>query len=103
MKMNIYLTPEGMESYVKGYVMYNWHYSTRPAVEAPPKNSILIGSCEITMPLIEACVAPALAKLTEREAEINAQAQEDLQAIRVRKSDLLMLGCPVPEAKGAEL
>lgn len=91
MKLCIYLTPEGLEALALGRNLYNWHYSTRLEDDTPPKNSILIAKCTAKLPAKEACIAPVLAKLKEREDEINASAAEDLMAIRQRKNDLLML------------
>jgi len=91
MKLCIYLNAEGLEAHALGQTMYSWHYTIREDTDSPPKNSIKLVEVEATMPLKKACIAPVLAKLKEREEEINASAYEDLRAITQRKNDLLML------------
>lgn len=93
MKLCIYLTSEGLEALALERTMYTWCYSTREGSDEPPKNSIKIAEIEVCLPPKEACIAPVLAKLKEREDEINATAQTDLMAIQQRKNDLLMLTC----------
>jgi hypothetical protein len=95
MKLCIYLNDGGLEAHALGHTMYSWHYSTREDTETPPKNSIKLAEVEVVMPRKESCIAPVLAKLKEREDEINASAHEDLMAIQQRKNDLLMLTCEV--------
>jgi hypothetical protein len=93
MKLCIYLTPEGLEALALGRNLYSWHWGLQEAGGTLPENSIQVATCEAVLPSKEACIPPVLAKLKEREDEINASAQEDLMAIRQRKNDLLMLTC----------
>lgn len=93
MKLCIYLLPEGLEALALGNRVYSWNWAVREVDDTSPPNSLKLGEFEVAMPTKEACIAPVLAKLKERENEINAAAHEDLMAITQRKNDLLMLTC----------
>lgn len=91
LKMKIYLDTDGQENLALGKTLWPWHYSIRTDGDTPSKGAILIGECEVLLPSKEACVMPVLETLKAREDEINAQAHEDLAAIKLRRDNLLAL------------
>lgn len=91
MKMKIYLDTDGQENLATGKTIWPWNYSVRTSDDEPSRGSLLVGECEITLPSKEICIPHVLAKLQERETEINAMAHADLATIRLRRDNLLAL------------
>lgn len=91
MKMKIYLDTDGQENLATGKTIWPWNYSVRTGDGVPSAGDLLVAECEATLPPKEACIAPVLEKLKQREQEINAQAYEDLAAIKLRRDNLLAL------------
>ena len=104
MKLKICITTEGMEHWATGQTLYGWHFiATREETDLGPQYRLL-GEVDVRMPSQEDCIVPVLEALAKREQEIKAESYEELQKIKQRRNDLMMLSAPaVPEAKESEL
>ena len=99
MKLKIYLNTDGQELHAQGKQLWSWHFTFRleNQYESVPKDGIELAELEVVMPTREACIAPVLEALKEREQEINARAYEDLAAIKLRRDNLLALTYEEPK------
>jgi len=91
MKMKIYLDTDGQENLATSKTIWPWNFSIRTDDEEPARGSILVAECEAVLPSKEVCIPHVLAKLAERESEINAMAHADLATIKLRRDNLLAL------------
>ncbi len=94
MKIKIYMNTDGQELHAQGKQLWSWHLTARLEnlhESAPPKGGILLGELEVELPGKDACIAPVLEALKDREQQINATAHEDLAAIKLRRDNLLAL------------
>ena len=94
--MKVYLTVEGLERIALGHQLYSWDYVVREEGEDPPKYSKLVGDFTASYPLPAECVHPVLAKLTEREAAIQAEAYKEVAELKQRKANLECITYEVP-------
>lgn len=95
--MKIYLKLNGMEQFAKGGSLYSWHFTCitdEDEFSKPETGAVLIATTGYTMPSKAECIPPLLAKLAKREAEIRAEAANELKEVQQRKNDLLMLEAP---------
>ena len=94
MLVKISINPEGMEQLLKNGEarLYGWHLTlTTPAIGEMPTGNILITEVDITLPNPEQLVPAVMTKLREREAEVQAEAHQEMMSIRQRRNDILML------------
>jgi hypothetical protein len=90
--IRVYLTTEGLENLALGKSLYSWHYTLKDREDdAAPEHSILIGQFEPSLPAPAECVQPVLAKMAEKEAQIQADAYADVKALNERRQNLLSL------------
>ena len=81
---------------------HSWHFIARGGDPRPQYR--LLGEVDVRMPSPEDCIVPVLEALAKREQEIRTESYEELQKIKQRRNDLMMLSAPViPEAKESEL
>ena len=104
MKLKMCMTTEGMERWATGQTLYSWHFTaTLEETDLGPQY-LLLGEVDVRMPSPEDCIVPVLEALAKREQEIRTESYEELQKIKQRRNDLMMLSAPViPEAKESEL
>lgn len=93
MKLKIYLNTDGQELHAQGKQVWSWHFSVRTEsqYEQAPEGGVLLAECVLPMPSPEACIPAVLEALKQREQAVNAQAHEDLAAIKLRRDNLLAL------------
>lgn len=102
MLVSIFLNIEGMERHATGKDLFAWDFSTQLRKEGDERYDTMQGftwlaDVELLMPDATDCIAPVLAKLKAREAEINAEAGKELRLLQQRRNDLLMIGHEVKQ------
>lgn len=104
MKLKICMTAEGMERWARGQTLYSWHFNALLEEVTLSSQYRLLGEVDVRMPSPEDCIVPVLEALAKREQEIRTESYEELQKIKQRRNDLMMLSAPViQEAKESEL
>ena len=91
MKLKLYLLPEGAEALALGRTLYTWNYAVREEDADAPANSLPLGEIEFDLPSPVKCIQPVLAKLAQREAEIQAEAYKEVLELKERRQNLLSL------------
>jgi hypothetical protein len=95
--IRVYVTHEGLEKLALGQKLYSWHYGIKDHEDDPiPEHSKLVGEFEPNLPTPAECVQPVLAKLAEKEAQIQADAYADVKALNERRQNLLSLTYATP-------
>ncbi len=99
MKLDIYITAEGLEKLVKGEQLYNWDFCTRVQEAmyetARPKNSLPAAlGVELTLPSRESAIDPAAAALKARIQSTYAEAEANVAELKERLQNLLALPAP---------
>jgi hypothetical protein len=89
--MKVYFDSSALEKIASGRPLYSWDYILREDTDPPPKGGILVGEFQPVMPEREACIAPALAALAEKETELREELNEELVKIKARRDALIML------------
>lgn len=104
MKLKICMTTEGMERWATGQTLYSWHFNVLLEEVTLSSQYRLLGEVDVRMPSPEDCIVPVLEALAKREQEIRTESYEELQKIKQRRNDLMMLSAPaIPEARESEL
>jgi hypothetical protein len=90
--MFVYLTIEGQEKVALGERPNSWHYTVSDTTRDYEGNTDTL-LCEVSIPLPskEFCMAPVLAKLKAKEAEIQAEAYKEMLLVKARRDALLCL------------
>jgi hypothetical protein len=89
--LSIYLNAEGQERLALGQPRYSWHYDVRNVEEDIPEGHAFLGTVDAQLPTIAECLPPVLAKLKKREAEIQAEAYQEVLEIQERRNNLISL------------
>ncbi len=95
MKMQVYLTADGMEQVLKGGVPYPYQITVRiegcPVYRDPPENGLLLGDCYAVMPDRLQMLTIAEKKLKAELQEVQAEAFVRSQQLQERLNNLLAL------------
>lgn len=99
MKLDIYITAEGLEHLVRDEQLYSWHFVLRlqesNSFETRPKNSLpVVIGVELTLPSRESAIEPAKAALEARIQETYAEAETNVRELKERLQNLLALPAP---------
>lgn len=100
MKLNIYMTVEGMEALALRKPVYSWHLTAIPLDPATGEETYgasgesiqLAREVEIDLPATSQCVESVSKKLQAKVQEIRANAHKEELEIQTRINDLLMVG-----------
>jgi len=91
MKLKVYIDAAGMEKIALGQPLYSWNYNVQDEDSSVADNKFCIATFTPEFPLPEACIIPVLESFKEREAEIQAEAHEEMMKIGERRANLLAL------------
>ena len=89
--MKVYFDAAALEKIAKGDPLYSWNYVVREDRETPSEDWLLVATFEPAMPAKAQCIAPALAAIAKREAELRNELNKELAKLTERRNDLVML------------
>ena len=92
MRLKIYVNVDGLEQLALGQELWPWHFAVQTGqYDTAPTGAVFLGEVDYALPSAEACIVPVLAKLAQRQSEIQAEAHEELLKLNERKQKLLSL------------